>query len=90
MSYNFFPVVPTFTASIETTEGSSFQHGYHLGTDERTARKCIEDIFNDRVKHGQPVVTVALMQRGKMLDVFGGTWHNADMDAYFEEMRETV
>ena len=66
----------TFTLSIEDTAGHSFQHGFHLGTDERLARQIAEEKFNARIKHGLPVVTVALIHDRKIVDVFDGTWFN--------------
>ena len=63
-----------FTLSIEDTEGHSFQHGFHLGTDEKLARQIAEEKYHARVKHGLPVITVALMRQGKMVDCYGGYW----------------
>lgn len=63
-----------FTLSIETTAGQSYQHGFHLGTDERLARQIAEERFHARIKHGYPTVTVALMREGKMVDCYGGRW----------------
>jgi hypothetical protein len=73
----------TFTLSIEETAGNSFLHGFHLGTDERLARQIAEEVFNARVKYGQPIVTVALIRDRKLVDVFDGTWsydHAADLN----------
>jgi hypothetical protein len=64
-----------FCLSIETTSGKSEQYGFHLGTDEKLARQIAEEKFNARVRHGLPVVTVALMRR-KIVDVFDGKWFN--------------
>jgi hypothetical protein len=67
-----------FVLSIETTAGQSVQHGFHIGTDERLARQVAEEKFNARVKHGLPIVTVALMRHGRIVDVFDGRWFNAN------------
>lgn len=66
-----------FTLSIEDTAGHSFQHGFHLGTDEGLARQIAEEKFNARVEHNLPVVTVALMHKGKMIDCYDGRWANS-------------
>jgi hypothetical protein len=63
-----------FTLSIETTAGQSFQHGFHLGTDERLARQIAEEKFHARANNSLPVVTVALMRNGKVVDCYGGYW----------------
>jgi len=64
----------TFTLSIETTEGQSFQYGFHLGTDERLARQIAEERFHARVNNGLPVITVAILRDGRMVDCYGGRW----------------
>jgi len=66
-----------FVLSIEDVPGHSYMHGFHLGTDERVARQIAEGIYHGRVKYGLPVVTVALMRSGKMIDCYGGRWFNA-------------
>jgi hypothetical protein len=67
----------TYILSIETTEGVSHQHGFHLGTDLSLAMTIAEDKFKAMVANQQPVVTVALMQDGKLVDVFyGNGWHS--------------
>lgn len=66
----------TFTLSIETDAGT-YQHGCHLGTIERVARECAEEIFAKRIpKIGTRIVTVALIREGKMFDCFDGRWAN--------------
>ena len=65
-----------FILSIETTAGQTFQHGYHLGTDERLARQIAEEKFHMRVAARIPTVTVALMRAGKIVDVFDGEWQS--------------
>jgi hypothetical protein len=66
----------TFTLSIETAAGQSFQHGFHLGTIESVARQIAEEMFHNRVKYGHPVVTVALIRGGKLFDCYDGKWHS--------------
>jgi len=63
-----------FCLSIEDVAGHSFQHGFHLGTDEQLARQIAEEKFHARIKHGLPTVTVALMQRGKLVGCYDGSW----------------
>jgi hypothetical protein len=65
-----------FILSIETSHGHSFQHGFHLGTEERLARQIAEEKFHARVKHGLPVITVALIRAGKLVDCYDGAWFN--------------
>jgi hypothetical protein len=67
-----------FTLSIEPTDGKSFQHGFHLGTDEHLARQIAEEKFHARNKHGMPTVTVALIREGKLVDCYDGKWFNAN------------
>ncbi len=74
-----------FTLSIEATEGQSFQHGFHLGTDERLARQIAEEKFNARVGAGMPTVTVALMRAGKIIDVFDGNWSSDSVDNWEDD-----
>jgi len=66
----------TFTLSIEDTYGHSFQHGFHLGTDKALARQIAEERFHARIKHGLPVVTVALIRERKLVDCFDGEWES--------------
>ena len=63
-----------FILSIETAPGQSQKYGFHLGTDERLARQIAEEKFHSRANNGLPVVTVALLRDGKMVDCYGGTW----------------
>jgi hypothetical protein len=63
-----------FILSIETEAGKSHVHGFHLGTDEHLARQIAEEKFHARVQYGLPVVTVALVRNGKMVDCYGGEW----------------
>lgn len=61
-----------FVLSIETSSGVSEQHPFHLGTDERLARQIAVEKYNARVANGLPVVTVALMRDGRMVDCYVG------------------
>lgn len=66
-----------YVLSIEDTEGHSFQHGFHLGTDLPIAKTIAEKRFHGRVKAGLPVVTVGLLKDGKLVDCYyGDRWHN--------------
>lgn len=67
-------VTTPYTLSIEDTEGHSFLYGLHLGTNERFARLFAESRFHTRVMLGMPVVTVALMLNGHMVDCYDGHW----------------
>lgn len=67
---------PTFTLSIEETAGTSRQHGFHLGTDERLARQIAEEKFHAMRKHAMPIVTVALIREHRLFDVYDGCWHS--------------
>jgi hypothetical protein len=79
----------TFTASIETVEGKSFQHPWHLGTQEPMARRCVEDIYRGRVMSHNPVLTIALKFDGKIVDVFDGKeWQSDALDRAQAEMYE--
>jgi C4-type Zn-finger protein len=64
----------TFTLSIEDTAGHSFLNGFHLGTQEPLARQIAEEKFHARRDNGLPIVTVALIQGRKIVDVYDGTW----------------
>jgi len=70
-----------FVLSIEVEPGRAVQHGFHLGTDERLARELAEERYHARIAHGLPVVTVALMRGGRMVDCYGGRWFGADSAA---------
>jgi hypothetical protein len=78
-----------FTLSIETTIHPAFQAPYHVGTDERIARQCAEETFQNRkwfADYGRVTIrTVALMRDGRVFDVFDGDWmsdlYEADMIA---------
>ncbi len=70
-----------YTLSIEPTEGETFQHGFHLGTDLKLARQIAEEKFNARNASGMPTRTVALfrgaVRDGDMVDVYDGQWASA-------------
>jgi hypothetical protein len=69
----------TFILSIEETPGKSRQHGFHLGTIERIAREIVQDKMRVCRENDWPVVTMALIEDGKIFDVLyrDGTWHNS-------------
>ena len=72
----------TFILSIETDAGT-YRHGFHLGTDETNAREIAEGAFRwaprqDKAPGATRIVTVALLQEGRLFDVYGGSWHSAD------------
>ena len=71
----------TYVLSIETTPGVSHRHGFHLGTDLSVAMGIVEDKFAAMTEWGQPVVTMALLQGGKLVDVYygGGSWSSWDL-----------
>ncbi len=64
----------TFVLSIEPTNGTAFQHGFHLGTIEATARQIAEERFHMRNAHGFPTRTVALLYNNRVFDVYDGEW----------------
>jgi hypothetical protein len=69
----------TFTALIETSEGKSFQHPWHLGTIEPIARYCITYIYESRLSAKFPVLTIALKFDGHIIDVFDGEDWQSDI-----------
>lgn len=78
--------VSTFCLSIETAPGQSHQYGYHLGTIEAIARQCVVDRFAAHVRHGLPVVTMALMRDGRIVDVFHGSKWDSDYAAELDAL----
>ncbi|UVD36656.1 hypothetical protein RCXUPER_238 [Rhodobacter phage RcXuper] len=68
----------TFLLSIEPTEGETFVEKFHLGTDERIARKEAETRFHGRNRAGMATRTVALInaETRRVFDVFDGYWIN--------------
>jgi hypothetical protein len=67
----------TFTLSIEKTAGKAEQYGFHLGTNERLARQIIAEKMATYCRSELPVVSMALMLKGKIVDVLypNGEWH---------------
>lgn len=65
---------PCYYASVEVSQGMTYQHPYHLGTDLRMARHCCEAIYYNRIDSGKPVVSIGLMLSGKLIDTFDGVW----------------
>jgi hypothetical protein len=66
--------LPTFTLSIETDAGT-YQHGFHLGTDERLARKLtVERFAAQHPRQGTKIKTIALKADGKLVDFYDGEW----------------
>lgn len=67
-----------YILSIETSEGHSFKHGYHLGTDLEIAKTIAAERYEGRVKVGLPTITVAVMLSDRIVDVYygNGEWHN--------------
>jgi hypothetical protein len=63
-----------YTLSIEPTDGPAFQHGFHLGTDERIAREFAAEIFRNRNNNHHHTCTVALVRDRRIIDVFDGEW----------------
>ena len=79
----------TFTASVETVEGQSFQYPWHLGTQEPMARSCVEEVFARRLRAKVPVLTIALKFDGKIVDVFDGKdWSSDVLERAQAEMYE--
>jgi hypothetical protein len=69
--------VPTYTLSIEPVNGTAYQHPYHLGTIESVARQVAADVF-----YAPKMRTVALIFKGKIVDVFyGDKWHSEIIEA---------
>lgn len=67
-----------YTLQIETDAGS-YQHGFHLGTEERTARLIAMETFKRAPKQGTVIKTVSLMLMGRVWDVFDGKkWAHED------------
>jgi hypothetical protein len=65
-----------FTLSIEPTDGPAFQHGFHLGTDERIAKEFAEEIFRNRNTNHHATCTVALIRDRRIIDVYDGQWQS--------------
>lgn len=70
-----------FVLSIEPCNRPTFKHGYHLGTDERIARRFAEQTFTQHHENNTALYTVALMRDGKIFDVYDGrSWFSDDME----------
>jgi hypothetical protein len=67
-----------YVLSIEVKEGETVQHGFHLGTQLPLARQIAVEMFHARANNGLPVVTVALMQNGKVVDVYSGKYWDSE------------
>lgn len=67
----------TYTLSIEPIDGAVYQHPFHLGTIESVARRVAADVF-----YAPKMRTVALIFKGKIVDVFyGDNWHSQIVEA---------
>jgi hypothetical protein len=73
-----------YTMSIETKPGETYQHGFHLGTIERTAREIVQDKMRTCRENDWPAVTMGLLWDGKLVDTLyrDGTWHSASHKAF--------
>lgn len=61
-----------YVASIETDAGT-YQHGFHLGSDEVVARiTCVDFAAHLTPKVGTYIVTVGLMLDGRLVDTWEG------------------
>jgi hypothetical protein len=69
-----------FTMSIEFAPLQSRQHGFHLGTDEKLARQIVTEKYAAMLKTEQPVVTIALMRNGHIVDVWDGSQWSSDIN----------
>jgi hypothetical protein len=79
----------TFYVSVETSEGVSYQHPYHFGTQEPLARSMIKEMYAFRVKYNIPVYTIALKFDGHIIDVFDGRdWNSEILDRASAEMMQ--
>jgi hypothetical protein len=65
-----------FMLSIEPCDKPAFVHGFHLGTDETTARGIAVSMYRGRVRYGLPTRSVALLRGGKVFDVYDGEWES--------------
>lgn len=61
-----------FALVVQTDDGS-YQHGYHLGTDEWVARDLAEEIcVLRRPRIGTHTVRVELLEGGRLVDEYDG------------------
>jgi hypothetical protein len=68
-----------YILSIEVTEGCAERHGFHLGTALPLAMQIAEERFHARRRAGLPVLTVALLRDGKLVDVYYGDSWDSDL-----------
>lgn len=71
---------PVYTMSIEAEPMKGKQHGFHLGTQEAIARQMVEEKFHGRVKAGIPTITIALIYKNRIVDVYDGMWSSEYAD----------
>lgn len=65
-----------FILSIQPVAGASFQHGFHLGTDEAVARRIAEERFENRNLLGMHTRSVALIRDDEIWGVYDGRWQD--------------
>lgn len=59
----------TITMTLETDAGT-YQHPWHLGTEEGIARFIAEEYMTNRTpKRGRVIATIALHRNGSIIDV---------------------
>jgi len=73
-----------FTLSIEKDTGEVVQHGFHLGTDLRVAMTIAEELFTGLNKSKLHTKSVAIFDKGQMVDCYDGVWSSDLADAPFE------
>ena len=54
-----------FVAVIQSEDGTTRQHGFHLGTDEGVAKTLVYEIWRREVNRQAPVRAVLLMKGDK-------------------------
>lgn len=74
----------TYLLSIEPRGERAFIEKFHLGTDEKIARKEAETRFHGRNRAGMATATVALVdaETRKLVDVYDGEWNS---ESYWAE-----
>jgi hypothetical protein len=67
-----------YLLSMERYPNTVEVHGFHLGTDERVARGIIAEKMRTCRENDWPMVTMALMQNGGVVDTLyrDGKWHS--------------
>lgn len=71
----------TITLSVETDK-ETFVHGFHLGTEEKLARRLAEEFFLYRIlpeHRGTYIRSVALIRDGKLVATFDGEWDRPEV-----------